>query len=278
MFDERWIQSGIIINLKPAAFSIMLYGRALRFYSDCLQTRTLDFEAACQSIRSLFITAKYARTLFREWDPKTLRSFWLRIPPALHKNVRRSLLQDLRMFSPHCQLNTEVMKFSETNKWIQLRTWKLVGLLISNPQKYFKVLSRIFTHPLLHQDRGQHLKTYFLLATDFKVGKSSTNENIKTRLASFAKKGCWSTNHSTLERIKALRERNSALQFMTLVIDDEQHQSDVEESIEEIEELAAHFVENKTQLCLFSRVQRLKKIPIRGLSQPLCATMQRCMH
>lgn len=51
---------------------------------------------------------------------------------------------------------------------------------------------------------------------------------------------CWSTNHQTTKRIKALREDKTARKFIAYIDKEESYNSGSEYGLNEIEELSAH--------------------------------------
>lgn len=246
IFHERCEQSGIFGEERRKAFSIMLCSAASQFYFDQLQGKGLSLAGMAEKICSRFQTAERTRALLREWES-------LSLPSIMTQNQGKSAtfcletlinrLSEIQVCLPMEYRNDTIFKNKLLNAVKDVESCRLAY------QKPAPSLQGIISD--LHASIATASSANTLEPTAFYIDRKYHKRNKGSDKICYVckQKGCWSTNHTTKERLEALKRNKTVRQFLTDVSTEDQsdQQNSEEMALDEIENITAHIIDIDSQ-------------------------------
>lgn len=251
LFLERCDQSGIPISERHRAFSIMLSSNARQYYFDHLQNKGLNLEELSSATKERFHTEERIRTLLREWESITLGSIKKKYTGKSSTACLEILLtriQDIQLSLPKEYRNDVLLKNKILNAVKDVEECKLAyykpadsingviadlhsALATASAAKTTTVTT---TTPPIHTSRPT-TEAYYV------DRRYHNKRNNKKYCLVCKKKGCWSTNHTKEERLKALQS-NGTFKKLSAYFKEESSESSHDDDdivLDELEQLSA---------------------------------------
>lgn len=215
----------------------------MQFYFDFLQGKNLDYVRLCLEIKGRFITAEHTRALLIEWDSLSFKSIIAKGGCSSDQDYLEKLvskLQDTQSLLPSEYKSEEILKNRLLNS---VKDIEACQLAYYKPASTLQgVISDIHASLAITSIKIQDgADSFFVDRTFHTRNQKKHNHKLKDQVCFVCKRrGCWSPNHRTTERIKALRKDKVARQFIASISKEESSNSESEDELNEIEELSAH--------------------------------------
>lgn len=242
IFNERCTQSGLDEADKPKAVSIMLKERALQYYFDHFQGKSLSFDGLCGAIRKRFLTEEHTRGLLREWDiitPETIMS----------ENSGKKATECLDLLVARLEdIQSGLTKYYQNEVFLKKKLLDAVKDIEACKLAYYKpadefegVIYDLYSSLAAVPHTPKPFLDAHFVDRKFRGDRRGRGSGINPRICFVCKrKGCWSTNHTNEARLAVLKKKKFARQFLTSIVEEEEESEKEEDLTDQLEDMAAH--------------------------------------
>lgn len=249
LFLERCDQAAIPNDDRHRAFSIMLIGNARQYYFDNLKSESLDLSSLEKAIKMRFQTPERTRALLREWEMVTLNSI---IASNTSKSPTECLelliekLSDIQTSLPKEYRSEIILRNKLLNA---VRDVESCRLAYHKPAETVQgVISDLHASiaAMKNSDSSSPEPSAHLVDRRYIRNGDDRNRGDPSRQKKCfvcKRPGCWSTNHSSKERLKAYRNSKILRQFITSLSPETESDEEEQETADALDDVIAHIIE-----------------------------------
>ena len=223
IFEERCEQCGISESEKPKAFSLMLTGVALEYYFSHVKGVISNFDAMVEKVKQRFLTEERTLTMTQEWESTSLSTYIKENPSLTKKEVARQddfRLQELQICLPKEYRSDVILKNKLLSACAGIDECRLARQKVASTVE--GVIADLHTSistasTSSSQDTPNDLLTALFTTTRKRVGNFTRSPPTNKTCYVCGKFGCYSSKHSTEEKLAALRKRPKVSERMSLM-------------------------------------------------------------